>query len=226
MSRDGGVESMEVLGLVALRVADPQFNTVKLQMENKDQRGAQMQTHPNLDKTAWQTSQMLRLKSAQKPFPINNDVGVLKWRLQTTDETLVPLTINCWPSESSNGCEVNMEYTLEAEDLELTDVVFFIPLPPSTTPVIGECEGDYKVDKSRAQLQWRLPLIDRSNKTGTLEFTTPSGHADHFFPIRVSFVSKQLFCDVKVVGVSKLDNDTPVNYSSETALIAEKYEIV
>lgn len=105
-----------------------------------------LQTHPNLDKAAWQTTQTLRLKSAQKPFPVNNDVGVLKWRLQTTDESLVPLTstiaflnflihtmiyvlVNCWPSENSNGCEVNMEYTLEAEDLELSDVVFFIPLP-------------------------------------------------------------------------------------------------
>ncbi len=50
------------------------------------------QVHPNLDKAIWQSQSQLRLKSVQKPFPINNDVGVLKWRLQTTDENMLPLT--------------------------------------------------------------------------------------------------------------------------------------
>uniref|UniRef100_A0A914UQC3 Coatomer subunit delta n=1 Tax=Plectus sambesii TaxID=2011161 RepID=A0A914UQC3_9BILA len=117
--RDGGLDSMEVLGLIALRVSDPQFNTVKLQLENRDTRGAQLQTHPNLDKTAWSSSQMLRLKSAQKPFPVNNDVGVLKWRLQTTDETLVPLTVNCWPSDNDAPVTYSAETALIAEKYEI-----------------------------------------------------------------------------------------------------------
>ena len=35
---------------------------------------------------------MLGLKQEGKSFPINQDVGVLKWRLQTTDESMMPLS--------------------------------------------------------------------------------------------------------------------------------------
>lgn len=51
-----------------------------------------VQTHPNVDKKLFTTDSVLGLKNPDKSFPLNNDVGVLKWRLQTTDETLIPLT--------------------------------------------------------------------------------------------------------------------------------------
>lgn len=40
--------------------------------------------------------------------------GVLKWRLQTRDESQVPLTINCWPSVSGADSYVNIEYEATA----------------------------------------------------------------------------------------------------------------
>nr|CAD7438436.1 unnamed protein product [Timema bartmani] len=37
---------------------------------------------------------------------------------------------NCWPSENSQGgCDVNIEYELEHDHLELNDVCIAIPLP-------------------------------------------------------------------------------------------------
>lgn len=38
-------------------------------------------------------------------------------------------TVNCWPSESGNSCDVNIEYELQEESLELNDVIITIPLP-------------------------------------------------------------------------------------------------
>ena len=46
---------------------------------------------------------VLALKDPARPFPTGAPLGVLKWRLQTRDESLVPLTINCWPSVSGEG---------------------------------------------------------------------------------------------------------------------------
>lgn len=37
--------------------------------------------------------------------------------------------VNCWPSESGSGCDVNIEYELQEDSLELNDVVIAIPLP-------------------------------------------------------------------------------------------------
>lgn len=42
---------------------------------------------------------------------------------------LTCLTVNCWPSESGTGCDVNIEYELQEESLELNDVVISIPVP-------------------------------------------------------------------------------------------------
>lgn len=50
------------------------------------------QTHPNVDKKLFTAESVIGLKNPEKSFPLNNDVGVLKWRLQTTDEALIPLT--------------------------------------------------------------------------------------------------------------------------------------
>lgn len=40
-----------------------------------------------------------------------------------------PPAVNCWPSESGSGCDVNIEYELQEESLELNDVVISIPVP-------------------------------------------------------------------------------------------------
>lgn len=41
--RDGGLQNMEVRGLVLLRIADAQFGKIRLSVENNDDRGFQMQ---------------------------------------------------------------------------------------------------------------------------------------------------------------------------------------
>ena len=53
---------------------------------------------------------------------------MLKWRLQSRDEALVPLSINCWPSASGRESYVNIEYESSAS-YDLQNVVIAIPLP-------------------------------------------------------------------------------------------------
>ena len=48
MTRDGRVESFDVSGILQLHVTDPKLNTVKMQVANQDQRGAQLQVYTYL----------------------------------------------------------------------------------------------------------------------------------------------------------------------------------
>ena len=50
------------------------------------------QTHPNVDKELFKMKSQIGLKNPSKPFPLGTDVGVLKWRYQSTDESALPLT--------------------------------------------------------------------------------------------------------------------------------------
>ncbi len=45
-----------------------------------------------MDKKLFQSDTVIALKNPEKPFPIGSEVGVLKWRYQSTDESSVPLT--------------------------------------------------------------------------------------------------------------------------------------
>ncbi|KAK2816361.1 hypothetical protein Q7C36_022632 [Tachysurus vachellii] len=224
--RDGGLQNMEVLGMIILRVSDEKNGRIRLLINNGDKRGVQLQTHPNVDKKLFTAESIIGLKNPEKSFPLNNDVGVLKWRLQTTDESLIPLTINCWPSESGSSCDVNIEYELQEESLELNDIVISIPIPSGVgAPVIGDLDGDYRHDSRRNVLEWCLPVVDVKNKTGSLEFSI-AGQPNDFFPIHVSFVSKGSYCDIQVSKASQVDGNSPVRFSTETSFVVDKYEIL
>uniref|UniRef100_A0A915NKS0 Coatomer subunit delta n=1 Tax=Meloidogyne floridensis TaxID=298350 RepID=A0A915NKS0_9BILA len=205
ITRLGVLTSAEIQGSISLAISDSQFNTVVIKITNEmaklpgysdlvddegNIKGARIQVHPNLDKKEWQNNSVLRLKSEQKPYPVDVDVGILKWSVKVNDES-IPLT--CLPA---------------------------------TTPLISECDGSYEYQKSKSQLVWSLTSIDKTNKNGTLEFSTPNGHADHFFPVNIRFVSLDSFCKITVDSVEKGQESEQVEFTSEHSLITEKYEIV
>lgn len=62
-----------------------------------------------MDKKLFNQESVLGLKQSGKAFPLNADIGVLKWRLQTTDESLMPLT-------SKSCCETGGVEVIELLD--------------------------------------------------------------------------------------------------------------
>jgi hypothetical protein len=113
--------------------------------------------------------------------------------------SFLDLSVNCWPSDNGqNGCDVNIEYELEQDQLELNDVVITIPIPHGVNPpVVAECDGEYTYEKARSSLLWQLPVIDASNKSGAMEFSC-GGNPDDFFPVRVAFYSKKTYSEIRV----------------------------
>jgi len=224
--RDGGLQNMEVSGLVMLRITDPAFLKILIAFENNDDKGFQMQTHPNVDKKLFAQNSVVGLKQGGKGFPLNNEIGILKWRLQTKDEDLIPLTINCWPNENGDECEVTIEYELQLTDLELSDVTISIPVPAGVgAPNVGEVDGDYSYDAKRATLEWKLVVINSSNASGSMEFTIP-GSAEDFFPINVTFYSTKTICNIAITEVQNSETQGAVKFSQDRSLVVDKYEIV
>lgn len=39
------------------------------------------------------------------------------------------------------------------------------------SPIVNECDGAYSHPKGRNVLLWTIPIIDASQKSGTLEFS-------------------------------------------------------
>jgi len=186
-----------------------------------------VQTHPNVDKKLYSSSSIVALKDASKSFPPGQDVGVLKWRFQTQDETEIPLTINCWPSETRNGCDVNIEYELQKTNLELKNVIITVAMPMNiAAPTIKQCDGQYTYEKYKNYLVWRMDTISEANANGCIEFSVNGGHAGDFFPVNVNFTSNKSYIDIEPTGVYDAETSSPSKYSHDTHFTVDKYEII
>ena len=64
-------------------------------------------------------------------------------------------------------------------------------------PVVGDVDGEYHYDAKKHILEWRVSVIDATNKTGSMEFNV-AGLPGDFFPIRVYFVSSKSYCNIEV----------------------------
>ncbi len=72
-------------------------------------------------------------------------------------------------------------------------------------PKVSEADGNYHHDHRHSLLEWTLPVIDASNKTGSMEFSI-AGHPDDFFPVSVNFLSRKSYCDIQVSVVCSIKN--------------------
>lgn len=114
---------------------------IRIVVQSGPNKGFQFKTHPNIDKNLYGSANVLGLKDPSRPFPTGSELGILKWRMQTKDESLVPLSINCWPSVSGGESYVNIEYE-SSSDLDLQNVTIVIPLPPSGhAPTVNQVGG-------------------------------------------------------------------------------------
>lgn len=66
-------------------------------------------------------------------------------------------------------------------------------------PVVAECDGEYNYDSRKNVITWSMPILDSSNKTGSMEFSAPNCNPDDFFPLQVNFTSKQSYAHLKVI---------------------------
>ena len=128
MDKGGGCENVEVVGTMSLTVNSEPEATLYVEVAAGANKAFQFKTHPNIDKAQYSSSNRLGLKDPSRPFPIGSELGILKWRMQSKDESLVPITINCWPSVSGGQTYVNIEYE-STSDFDLQNVSVVIPLP-------------------------------------------------------------------------------------------------
>ncbi|KAG2174386.1 hypothetical protein INT43_004409 [Umbelopsis isabellina] len=226
-NRDGGLEQMEIKGVLVLKISDPSAGKVRILVNAVEESSLQFKTHPKVDRVLFRNENVVQMGDPSKSFPINQPLEVVRWRFITQDETSIPLSINCWPSPAGDGtCDVNVEYELEADHMELKDVIVSIPLPSSSQPTVSQVDGEYSYDPQRHTLDWQIPIIDSSNKSGALEFNVAGDDVDAFFPTQVSFFSEKLFCNVDILDVQSVESGETTQFSKEILLLAEDYSVV
>ncbi|KAF7117377.1 hypothetical protein CNMCM5793_006279 [Aspergillus hiratsukae] len=226
LTREGAMKSFEVKGDLQLRITDPSFTKVKLDLLANPTHGAQFRTHPNVDKAVFTNTSAIQLKDLTKRFPANNSIGVLRWRVASSgseNADILPITFTVWVNKGSDSTTVTVEYELTGSDT-LRDVVVSVPFG-ATEPTVSSFDAVYEV--SGDSLDWNIGTVDETNASGSFEFESAGdGDENEFFPMNVRFSKANPFVEVDVTDVSLLEMEgESTGFSKDVRSIAEGYVI-
>lgn len=206
LSREGSLNSLEVKGDLQLRISDPTLTKVRLDVTAGTRHGAQFKTHPKVDKNAFSQGQAIQMSDISKGFPVNNSVGVLRWRAvpKADDSSAVPITFTVWVNKGSDDTySLTVEYELTGGDA-LKDVTVIIPYSTSE-PNVSSFDATYEV--SGDSLEWTIGTVDEENASGSFEFEATAEDENEFFPMQIKFSKASPFVDVDV-SLFKVRPDT------------------
>ncbi|KAF2222472.1 hypothetical protein BDZ85DRAFT_128494 [Elsinoe ampelina] len=225
LSREGSLESFEVKGDLQLRISDASMTQVKIGLQIGDSRGAQLNSHPRVDKNVFKNDKVIQLQDTTKGFPVNNSIGVMRWRLQAKPGEVSdpPITFTAWVNEGSPGnYNVTLEYELTGGDT-LQDVSVSIPFA-TAEPSVSSFDAVYEV--SGDSIDWNIGEVSESNSSGSFEFEAQAESESEFFPMGIRFAKTQPFIDIDVSSVSLFNIDQDVPFSKDIKSVAESYFVV
>ena len=197
ISREGTLKSLSVKGDLQLKITDPSFTKVKIELTANANNGIQFRTHPNVDKPMFTNSRTIQLRDTSRGFPANNSVGVLRWTADLSSESVdvLPITFTIWVNKGADeSWTVTVEYELTGGD-SLRDVAVIIPYATSE-PAVSSFDAMYEVTGD--SLEWIIGPVDESNSSGSFEFEAQAEDEAEFFPMKVRFSKSKPFADVDV----------------------------
>jgi hypothetical protein len=201
VSRDGSLESFSCSGDLKLLISDPAFTQIRLKLAVDDVHGAQMLTHPKVDRALFKSQNVIQSAQAGQGFPKNNPIGVMKWKYSPKAGNFPnpPIGFTVWVNDAGdNTWNITVEYEWTGGD-PLRDVTVSIPYA-TTEPSIASFDAIYEV--SGDSIDWTIGAIDGDNANGTFEFEAQAKDESEFFPMSVSFTKTRPFVDIDVRGYS------------------------
>ncbi|KAM0285315.1 hypothetical protein ACHAQH_001504 [Verticillium albo-atrum] len=223
LSREGAITSLSISGDLTLRISDPSLTKVKLNLQATPTQGAQFRTHPNVNRNLFNDSKVIQMSNAARGFPVNNAVGVLRWRAtpKADDPSACPITFTVWINNDGGKYNMTVEYELTGGDA-LNDVSVVIPYQ-SSEPVVSSFDAAY--DVSGDTVEWNIGSVTEENPSGSFEFEAETNDENDFFPMTVRFSKTTPYVDVDVTTVSLLEDNEDVTFSKEIKSLADNFVI-
>lgn len=222
--RDGSVRSLEVRGDLELTVRDPAWAKVRVALAaNASPLAGALawKTHPHIDTGAWTNETALALRDANRTFPLNHPLGILRWRAALTGgvaaSDAAPLVISSWPGPAPDGAEAIIEF---AAAKDLRGVVIRISVP-AEAEITGASDGE--AFPSTGELVWQIGDL-ASGATGSLELNVPGADPEDptSFSTSAEFWSENTLAGVEAVGVTSIDG-APAPFTLQSFVSPDRY---
>jgi len=212
---EGGLNGeVECMGDFKVTVLDPsKADLVCFKLAPQDQ-SFKYKVHPNLNKAS-HAQNILEVRDASKAYKANIEAPLLKWKMTSSNEDFLPISLSCWPSQTAEGTTIVLEYEMTASDICLEDVHIVFPCPPSGRPVIASVEpGEAVFDAGNQQVHWHIPTMDsKEGSSGTLEFTAAADTAS-LLPYQFTALRRnQCKCPMEILECYHQERKDPITYA-------------
>jgi hypothetical protein len=169
--------------------------------------------HPNLNKAS-HANNILEVRDASKAFRANTPVPLVKYQFKTSDDGFLPVSLTCWPTPSADGTQVVVELELKDTDVTLEDVhICFTALPQSRPAISNADPGEAAYDAGAQQVHWQIPVLDKSEATGTLDFSA-AADIDSLLPFTFTAVRRgQTKCNMDILECYHQASKDALSYS-------------
>jgi len=170
---DGEAKCEGQFQVTVLDAAKADLVCFKLNPQSSDFK---FKVHPNLNKAS-HANNVLEVRDATKAFRANTPAPLLKWQTKSSDDAFLPITLSCWPTATGDGTQMVLEFELTDDSVTLENVIIRFPASQSSRPAIASASpGDAAYDGGSAVI-WQIPIIDKNESSGTLEFTANADQA-------------------------------------------------
>ena len=198
LNKESQLETFDVRGSLLLSIIDPNYASVRLCLsEFINDKNLQLKTHPNINKESFSNGHVLEMRDSSKPFPCNQNLGLLKWKYSSVsrnEEMYLPISISLWTTQMDNGnVEISVEFECKnASFFPIKDLMFRFPCPENFQ--VSAIDGEYSYDQSYGTLDWSVPVVNSKSPSGCLTFSITGTEIHVVFPVQIFFhMEKSIF---------------------------------
>uniref|UniRef100_A0A0G4HZL6 Coatomer subunit delta n=1 Tax=Chromera velia CCMP2878 TaxID=1169474 RepID=A0A0G4HZL6_9ALVE len=208
LSSEGGVEEVTVEGALEVKVLDVNKAGLAAFKITPEDKRFKYKVHPNLNKQSYANG-VLEVRDTSRAFRPNTPAALLKYKSTGSDESLLPISFNCWPSPTSDGTEVVLEFEVLKKDVTVSDVCISIPCPTKVPPMITDPDFG-SAEYTGGAIIWRLDSIGGTVGSGSFEFKAKTD-ASSLMPIRVEGRTQKLVCALKILECHHMETGDAIN---------------
>ncbi|PWA85576.1 clathrin adaptor complexes medium subunit family protein [Artemisia annua] len=229
-----GLRLFHVSGILDVKVDNPEKNGfIKIKIESEvpemiegtEDTGMKWKPSQKMEKTLFSTEKILKHNSPKLPFPSGRP---LHWTLKSKEESYVPLNIKCQTTDvDAEKTKVILEYAAFTRFV-LKKVVISVPIQRGVVPDVSSLTGIWRCrfNPGNSRLEWPMDRIDKSNRTGFMEFSVPQVDRSKFFPVSVRFTAACTYSNLKMCVVPLKGLKAPAEFVHKQELEVDEYQLV
>lgn len=227
MTKEGSLNSLEIIGDVFLFFRDKSKCKAKILIEHEKNKQILAKPHPSLNRSSWNDHSIIELKDNNESFPHNESIPTIKYKLTSKEINVVPFIFTYWLSSSVLTIEI--EYNSSQDRFQsIENLQFLMNFPVKENPQIKECtNSEYNLNKGKNNLEWVITNLNKQNSNSTIEIVFSSSILDEeLFPINVGFSTSYTYYNIAPKAVVKVDDEEEISFEVKYKLETESFKIV